>query len=71
MPFGTDGITSHRLAVRIAEQCTKTFVLPPYFLGMSDHYRHKPICISVSNDTQVRVLKDVRARSGTGASRKC
>lgn len=59
MPFGTDGITSHMLAVRIAEQCQKTFVLPPNFLGYSGHYRHQPICISVSNDTQIRVLEDV------------
>lgn len=59
MPFGTDGITSHMLAVKIAEKCENTFVLPPYFLGYSDHYRHKPICISVSQDTQIRVLQDV------------
>ena len=59
MPFGTDGLTSHALAVKIAETCEKTFVLPPYYLGYSQHYRHKPICISLSNDTQVRVLKDV------------
>jgi creatinine amidohydrolase len=59
MPFGTDGLTSHALAVKIAEQCRKTFVLPPYYLGMSLHYRHKPICVTLSNDTQVRVLKDV------------
>jgi creatinine amidohydrolase len=59
MPFGTDGITSHILAVKIAEQLTKTFVLPPQFVGMSDHYRHKPICISVSAETQIRMLTDV------------
>lgn len=59
MPFGTDGLTSHALAVKIAENCTQTFVLPANFLGMSHHYRHKPINISLSNDTQVRVLKDV------------
>ena len=59
MPFGTDGITSHAMAVKIAERLKKTFVLPPNFLGMSDHYRHKPICISLSADTQTRVLRDV------------
>jgi creatinine amidohydrolase len=59
MPFGTDGLTSHALAVKIAQACRKTFVLPPYYLGMSLHYRHKPICVTLSNDTQVRVLKDV------------
>jgi creatinine amidohydrolase len=59
MPFGTDGITAHMLAVRIAERLKKTFVLPPNFLGMSEHYRHKPLCITLSSDTQTRVLRDV------------
>lgn len=59
MPFGTDALTAHALAVRVAEQLTSTFVLPPLNFGMSDHYRHKPICISLSSDTQVRVLKDM------------
>lgn len=59
MPFGTDGLTAHALAVKIAENCTRSFVLPPYFYGMSQHYRHQPLCISVSNDTQIRVLSDI------------
>lgn len=59
MPFGTDGLTAHALAVRIAEQLERTVVLPPSFLGMSGHYRHKPMCVSVSADTQIRVLGDV------------
>jgi creatinine amidohydrolase len=59
MPFGTDGLTAHKLAVEIAERLKKTFVLPPNFLGMSEHYRHKPLCISLSSDTQTRVLRDV------------
>jgi creatinine amidohydrolase len=59
MPFGTDGLTAHALSVKIAEKCKRTFVLPPYFYGMSQHYRHKPMCISVSNETQVRVLADI------------
>src|SRR4051812_37284278 len=32
MPFGTDGITSHALAVRVAEQLESTVVLPPNYL---------------------------------------
>ena len=59
MPFGTDGITAHAMAVKIAERLNKTFVLPANFLGMSEHYRHKPICISLTADTQTRVLRDV------------
>ncbi|MGI9117198.1 MAG: creatininase family protein [Gaiellales bacterium] len=59
MPLGTDGLTSHALAVRIAEQLERTLVLPPNFLGMSGHYRHKPMAISLSADTQTRVIADV------------
>ncbi len=59
MPFGTDGLTSHALAVKIAEQCEKTFVVPAYYLGMSTHYRHKPINITLTNETQIRVLTEV------------
>jgi creatinine amidohydrolase len=58
MPFGTDGLTAHALSVRIAQQCEKTFVLPPHFLGMSHHYRHKPICVSLSSETQIRVIQE-------------
>ena len=59
MPFGTDGISSHALAVRIAEQLERTVVLPPNYLGMSGHYRHKPMCVSVSADTHIRIVRDV------------
>ena len=58
MPFGTDGTTAHALAVKTAERLNTTFVLPPCYLGMSEHYKHKPIAISLSHDTQIRVLKD-------------
>lgn len=59
MPFGTDGMTAHALAVRVAEQLEHTVVLPPNYLGMSGHYRHKPMCVSLSADTQIRVILDV------------
>jgi creatinine amidohydrolase len=58
MPFGTDGLTAHALAVKAAEKLDSTFVLPPDYLGMSEHYRHQPIAISMSHDTQIRILKD-------------
>lgn len=59
MPLGTDGFAAHALAVRIAEQLERTVVLPPNFLGMSGHYRHQPLCISLSADTQTRVIRDM------------
>jgi creatinine amidohydrolase len=58
MPFGTDGTTAHALAVRAAVQLQATFVLPPDYLGMSEHYKHQPIAISMSHDTMIRILKD-------------
>jgi creatinine amidohydrolase len=59
MPMGTDGLTGHALAVQIAEQLERTVVLPPNYLGMSGHYRHQPMCISLSADTQNRVIRDI------------
>jgi creatinine amidohydrolase len=61
MPMGTDGFTAHALAVRIAEQLERTVVLPPSFHGMSDHYRHQPMALSLSADTQTRVIGDLLA----------
>lgn len=58
MPMGTDGMTAHALAVMAAERLNTTFVLAPCYLGMSEHYKHQPIAISMSHDTQIRVLKD-------------
>lgn len=58
MPFGTDALTAHALSIKVAQQCKKTLVLPPHFLGMSQHYRHKPMCISLSSDTQIRVIQE-------------
>lgn len=59
MPLGTDGLTAHALAVRIAEQLERTVVLPQNFLGMSGHYRHQPMALSLSTDTQARVIADL------------
>lgn len=59
MPLGTDGLAAHALAVRIAGQLESTVVLPPSYLGMSGHYRHQPMCVSLSSDTQTRVIRDV------------
>lgn len=59
MPMGTDGLSSHALAVRIAEQLERTFVLPPSYLGMSGHYRHQPMAVSLTAETQIRVIREV------------
>ena len=59
LPFGTDALIAYDLALAVAERVAGTMVLPPTWFGMSDHYRHKPMCVSVSNDTNIAVYRDV------------
>jgi creatinine amidohydrolase len=59
LPFGTDALIAHDLALAVAERVNGTMVLPPTFFGMSDHYRHKRMCVSVSNDTNIAIYRDV------------
>ncbi len=59
LPFGTDTFVCYDLACAVAERLDKTVVLPPMWFGMSNHYRHKPMCISLSNETLIRVIKEV------------
>jgi creatinine amidohydrolase len=59
LPFGMDTYVCSSLALEAAERLDKTVVVPPLWYGMSLHYRHKPMCISLSNDTLIRVIKDV------------
>ncbi|MBN1838144.1 MAG: creatininase family protein [Spirochaetales bacterium] len=61
LPFGTDTFVSHGLAVAAAERLGRTVVVPPLWYGVSVHYRHKPMCITLNNDTMVQVLRDVFA----------
>ena len=59
LPYGTDTFVSYDLALETARRLENTFVVPPLWYGMSMHYRHKPVCISLTNDTLVRVIRDV------------
>jgi creatinine amidohydrolase len=59
LPYGTDTFVAHALALEVAERLEDTFVVPPLWYGMSMHYRHKPMCISLSNSTLTRVIKEV------------
>jgi creatinine amidohydrolase len=43
----------------VAGRLENTVVVPPLWYGISGHYRHKPMCITLSNDTLIRVIKDV------------
>jgi creatinine amidohydrolase len=59
LPFGIDTFVSHHLAVAVAERIDRTVVVPPLWYGMSLHYRHKPMCISLTSETSTKVIRDV------------
>ncbi|ABC24523.1 creatininase family protein [Rhodospirillum rubrum] len=59
LPFAMDALTAHKLALGVAERMEKVFVLPPTFFGFSQHYWHKPMSISLSQDTNIRVIADI------------
>jgi len=58
LPFGCDTFVSYGLATEVASRLKNTVVAPPLWYGMSQHYSHKPMNISLSNDTLIRVVKD-------------
>jgi creatinine amidohydrolase len=59
LPFGIDALIAYDLAIAVATRVIRTLVLPPIWYGMSNHYRHKPMCVSVTNDTNIAVYRDV------------
>jgi creatinine amidohydrolase len=59
LPFGMDALTAHALALRVGAKLGHTFVLPPTFFGMSHHYRHKPMTITLSSDTTTAMFRDI------------
>ncbi|MEW5816307.1 MAG: creatininase family protein [Spirochaetota bacterium] len=59
LPFGTDVYVPYDVAVEVARRVDKTVVVPPFWYGMSMHYRHKPMCISLSAETVTRVVKEI------------
>jgi len=59
LPFGIDTFVSYDIAVSVAERLEGTVVVPPLWYGMSLHYRHKPMCVSLTNETVTRVVRDV------------
>ena len=59
LPFGTDAITAHMLAQRIAARVPNTAVLPPVNYGMSEHYKEFPFCISLNFETEIAILRDI------------
>lgn len=59
LPFGIDAMIAYDLALAVAARIERTMVLPPIWYGMSHHYRHQPMCVSVTTDTNIAVYRDV------------
>lgn len=59
LPFGCDSLVSYDIALAVASRLDSTVVAPPLWFGMSDHYRHKPMCISLSDETLIRVIREM------------
>lgn len=59
LPFGCDTFVSYDLALEVAARLDRAVVVPPLWYGMSLHYRHKPMCVSLTNETLTRVIQDV------------
>jgi len=59
LPFATDTIVSYELSLKVAERVPGLLVLPPVTYGMSEHYAHFPLTISLRSETLVAVLKDI------------
>jgi len=59
LPFGMDALTAHALALRVGKLVSNSFVLPPTFFGMSQHYRHQALSVSLSTDTTLALFRDI------------
>lgn len=59
LPFGTDALTAHLVALDIAARLPKTAVLPPLNYGVSEHYKDFPFTISVGFETEISFLRDI------------
>jgi creatinine amidohydrolase len=59
LPFGMDALTAHALALRVGAKVPHSMVLPPTFFGMSHHYRHQPMTITLSSATTIALFRDI------------
>lgn len=59
LPYGCDAFLSYDLAHEVAKKLDRAVVAPSLPYGMSAHYRHKPMCISISDETLIKVMFDM------------
>jgi creatinine amidohydrolase len=59
LPFGTDALTAHLIALDIAARLPGTAVLPPLNYGVSEHYKMFPFTVSVQFETEIAFIRDI------------
>ncbi|MDY0091931.1 MAG: creatininase family protein [Candidatus Vecturithrix sp.] len=59
LPFGCDTFVSYGLALEVAQRLENTVVVPPMWYGMSLHYSHKPMCVSLTSDTLIQAYREI------------
>ena len=59
LPFGTDALTAHLVALEIAARVPGTAVLPPVNYGVSEHYKEFPFTVSLQFETEIVLLRDI------------
>ncbi|HEY9593311.1 MAG TPA: creatininase family protein [Spirochaetia bacterium] len=59
LPFGTDALTAHLVALDIAARVPGTAVLPPLNYGVSEHYKMFPFTVSVQFETEIAFIRDI------------
>ncbi|MBO0686740.1 MAG: creatininase family protein [Candidatus Dormibacteraeota bacterium] len=58
LPLGTDSLVGDAVAVRVAQQLGRSFVLPPLPIGASEEHRGFPGTLSLSHETVAAVVTD-------------
>jgi creatinine amidohydrolase len=59
LPFGTDCLVSYMLAKEIASHFDDMLLLPPYYFGMSEHYKDNSFTVSVKYETLTALIHDI------------
>jgi len=59
LPFATDALTAHQIALQVAAQIPKTAVLPPLNYGASHHYSQFSFTVSLQFETEIAVIEDI------------
>jgi len=59
LPYGCDTFVSYDIAHSVASSIPHTVVAPPLWFGMSQHYGHQPMCISLTDETMILMVKEI------------